>query len=619
MTEINLSSQSRVGVVGSNSSTGSLTIDLVGQSRERSLNGRLVVVAPEDYDGVQEYGLGTVTEITTTNVYHENPALRGVIAQHGQINNLTGRGDIKTAKVEVSSAFRQNGDKVDAVGGALTFAPNTGEDLFEATPEVVRSLCESANDDLFYLGDVYRQNIPMPLSFRDFSDARGAEFSAFFGSAGTGKTYCATSFFGATMRHRNMAFLLIDPQGQFTTNSKVSRDLPFDLRALAEAQGREVEQLSVARQVRLPQDEGLFCDLLSSASFFSANRLIGANNQAANAQDVMEAWLETTPRWSEMEPGDFLDRFLGHMVERVEADAVVVSKAPKERMVNNLTAALHEDGEQGEGKRAALLRVLEPFLNMFSGHGPGGVERKSMSEIVKALCESDTGYAGNRKPRPFYVLTLADQISGPKGEETEVTRALRQTKTQMVILDTLFSALEGEARWQYTSENGTPANLLVMLDEAARFASSPSSSSSGSHEQRRMAESLGQYFRELRKYAIGFTLILQEPSALHPSIWKQLQNGFRAYAGGMVGNDLDRVREEIGSGGPLRLYQQLARPSKDHAIYPWMLCGSISPLSVTASPLFMEAFTSPQQWAEANKAWLPGVFDVSDIWHGGRA
>lgn len=613
MTEINLPRESRVGVVGSNSSTGSLTVDLVGNSRERSLNGRMVVVAPEDYDGVQEYGLGTVTEITTTNVYHEDPALRGVIAQHGQINNLTGRGDIKAAKVEVSSAFRQDGDKVRAVGGALTFAPNTGEGLFEATSDIVRSLCESANKDLFYLGKVYRQNIPMPLSFRDFSDARGAEFAGFFGSSGTGKTYCATSFFGSTMRHRDMAFLLIDPQGQFTTNSKVSRDLPFDLRALAEAQGREVEQLSVARQVRLPKDENLFCDLLKSASFFSANRLIGANNQASNARDVMEAWLESTPKWPELEPGDFLDRFLNHMVERVENDAVVVSKAPKERMVANLSAALHEEGEHGAGKRAALLRVLEPFLNMFSGHGPGGVERKSMSEIVKALCESDTGYAGNRKARPFYVLTLADQISGPQGEETEVTRALKQTKTQMVILDTLFSALEGQARWQYTSEDGSPANLFVMLDEAARFASD----STRNAEQRDMADKLGRYFRELRKYAIGFSLILQEPSALHPSIWKQLQNGFRAYAGGMVGNDLDRVREEIGSGGPLRLYQQLARPSKDHAIYPWMFCGSISPLSVTATPLFMEAFTSPEEWADANEEWLPKIFDVTDIWHKG--
>lgn len=68
--------------------------------------------------------------------------------------------------------------------------------------------------------------------------------------------------------------------------------------------------------------------------------------------------------------------------------------------------------------------------------------------------------------------------------------------------------------------------------------------------------------------------------------------------------------------GALRLCQQLAKPSKDNAVYPWMFCGSISPLSVTSSPLFMEAFTTPQDRAEANGGWLPGVFNVTDIWAG---
>lgn len=613
MTDIDLTQDARVGVVGSNSSTGSLTADLVGDSRNRSLNGRLVLVSPKNYDGTTEYGVGTVTEITTTNTYHEDPALRGVIAQQGFIGNLTGRGDIKTAKIDMQSAFRHDGENLSAIGGSLSFAPSTGEPIFLANADSVRSLCERTTKDLFYIGSVYQQkDIPLPLSFHDFSDARGAEMSGFFGPSGSGKTYNATMFTAAQMRHLRQAFLLIEPQSQFTTNSKVKRELPLDLRALADAQGREVKQISVAQQIRLPEDPSLLCDLLAGASFFGANRLIGANNQASNAHDVVEAFLEATPKWSSMTSEDILNRILQHLIERVENDAVVVSKAPKERLQRNLQAALDQDEDGGRERYKALMRVFGPLHNIFSETTAQGTPRLKMNEIVKALCNPDIGSAGNRRARPFYILTLADQSADNEGRETEVSKAMRNSKTQMVILRTLFSALEAEARWLYQSEDLGTANLMVIMDEAARF----TSDSHKDVEQRAMAADMARYFRELRKYAVGFTLILQEPSALHDSIWKQLQNGFRAFAGGMVGNDLDKVREQVGAGGAMSLYQQLARPSKDNPIYPWMLCGSISPLSVTSAPIFMEAFTKPEQWEQANKTWLPGMFNISDIWQG---
>lgn len=611
--EITTDPAQRIGIIGSNSSTASLSVDLIGEHRSRPVNGRLVLVNTTDYEGQSEYGIGTVTEITTTNTAHEDPNLRGVIAIQGAIGGLTGRGDIKAAKVEMQSAFRAVDDShLRAIGGSLSFAPSTGEPVYLADSASVRSLCEQATKDLYYLGNIYRQDIALPLSFHDFSDARGAEMVAFLGPSGSGKTYLATSFVASQMRHERMAFLLIDPQGQFTTNSKVKRDLPLDLRALGDAQGRDVQQISVAREVRLPEDPELLCDLLAGAGFFGSNRLIGANNQAGNAQDVMEAFLEATPGWSDKEPGELLDLLLAHFVDRVAADAIVVSKGPKERMTANLSEALSEKTAGGQARRKALQRALAPFLNMFGATGPDGAPRRQMEELVATLCSTDIGYAGNRKARPFYVLTLADPKSS--GDD-ELARALGKTKTQMVILRTLFTALEEEARRLYQSEDETPANLMVVMDEAARF----TSDSHKDPEQRAMASEMARRFREVRKYATGFTLILQEPSALHDSIWKQLQNGSRFIAGGMVGNDLDRVREQVGNSGALRLYQQLARPSKDNQVYPWMLCGNVSPLSVTATPLFMEAFVSAEAWQAQNKAWLPGMFHVSDIWAGPSA
>lgn len=611
--DTNFSDKDRVGVVGSNSSTGSLVVDLVGDSRSRSLNGKMVAVMPEDMDGTREVGLGMVTEITTTNPYHENTSLRGVIALQGSIANLTGRGDIKTAKVELQSAFRDDGGRVRPVGGSLTFAPSTGENVHLANNDLVQRLARQATNDLFYLGSIYRQrDILLPLSFHDFSGPRGASMAAFFGPSGGGKTHAATSFVACQTRHRDMAFLLIDPQGQFVTDSKMGRELPLDLRALAESQGREVQQLSVAHEVRLPQDATLFAELLDGASFFGASRMVGARSNAKEAREVVLSWLEETAgEWSEEDPQTLLDRMLQHLIERVEAGAVAVGDKVRERIAAHLLGALDATDDAGEATRKAMLRVWTPFLSLFTPTALDGTARKPMREIVKALCDQDTGFAGNRKGRPFYILTLADPSAG-NGQESEVTRAMKQTRNQMVVLQTLFSALEEEGRRIYQSEGKEPTNLMVIMDEAARF----TSDSSRDPQQREMASKIARFFRELRKFSIGFTLILQEPSALHDSIWKQLQNGFRAFAGGLVGNDLDKVREQIGSPGSLRLYQQLAQPTADNSVYPWVFCGSISPLNVTSEPSFMEAFTDPQVWAAANREWLPATYDVTDVWAG---
>src|SRR5699024_10413114 len=169
--------------------------------------------------------------------------------------------------------------------------------------------------------------------------------------------------------------------------------------------------------------------------------------------------------------------------------------------------------------------------------------------------------------------------------------------TQGVILRAVLSAVERVAQWRY-QETDSPANVLVAVDEAARYTSVQARRG----DQQELVEDMARYFRELRKYAVGFVLILQEPSALDESIWKQLRNGFRAFAGGLVGNDLEKVREQIGAGGAMRLYEQLAQPSKDNPVYPFMLCGSFSPLAATSSPLFMETFSgrgSSERWAEA--------------------
>lgn len=621
----------RIGVIGSDTTTGTLVVDLVAESRRRSINGRMVVVAVEDADGTTEYGLGTVTDIQNTNQYHANPSLRGVIAIRGRIGNLTAAGDIKTATVDVQGAFRPVRSRFLPIGGSLTFAPDTGSPVYLVTPEIVDFLATQTTKDLFYLGTMYRQpGVNLPMSNHDFSDARGAENAAFFGPSGSGKTNFATLHVGAAMRHLQMGVLLIDPQGQFTTNAKIRRELPLDLRALAEAQGRDVVQLSVALEVRLPDDPSMFVDMLGTTPFFHAPGMLGTTTKSRDVQAMVVSWLEEQKNWSEKDAETLLLALVEHVKALAGTGSVYAGlkmpenegeelpgddSKPANRLFHNLNAVVHPERyptRGGEARKKSLLGIFGPFLNLFSPEGPGGTgARQKIGDITHHVTENNPGSVGQRKPRPLFILSLADKIGGQRGEVTAVTKALASPETQTIILRTLFQKLEGVARWRY-QETDYPANVLVVMDEAARFTSVKERRG----DERQFPEELGRYFRELRKYAVGFVLILQEPVALHESIWKQLKNGFRAFAGGLVGSDLDRVREQIGSGGALRLYQQLAAPSKDNPVYPFMLVGNASPLAVTSTPLFMEVFGSADEWARANSRWLPGMFNITDIWNG---
>lgn len=634
---ITLNPEQRIGVIGSDTSTDMLTVDLTADARNRSMNGRMVLIAPTDYDGQQEYALGTVTGITNRNRFHEDPALRGIIALRGGIGNLTGRADIKTAKIAVQAAFRETATGgVRALGGSMSFAPDTGEGIYLLDSDAIRALAESVTSDLFYIGSLYRQgDVLLPMSVSDFSSARGGSSSAFFGPSRSGKTYEATLFVASQMRHLAMSILLVDPQGQFTTDSKVRRELPLDLRALADAQGRPVHQLSVAREVRLPEDAAMFVSLLSTTRFFHANDMLGMTTKSKDVQDLVTTWLADRSNWSQEDPDALLDALVEHLMglartgsiftgiqePKEDGEDLPISSKPANRVYHNLRSVLHPDeyaideGRDGAARRRALLSLFRPMLNLFSPYGPDWTtKRMKITEIAQGVGIPEADSAGNRKARPFYVLTMADRVSGKNRDENAAAKALSGNRMQGVILRALLSAIEGVARYQY-QEGGKPSNALIVIDEAARYTSSQARRG----EQQELVDDISRYFREIAKYAVGFTLILQEPASLEESIWKQLRNGFRAFAGGLVGNDLDKVREQVGSPGAMRLYEQLAQPSKDNPVYPFMLCGSFSPLSATSSPMFMEAFSGKnpaEQWARANRSWLPGMFNVDDLWHG---
>lgn len=66
----------RIGVIGSPSSTGGFTVDILGTAVSKRLVGNLIIFRYIQ-DGKDHYALGQITEITMQNVWTQDPTMRG--------------------------------------------------------------------------------------------------------------------------------------------------------------------------------------------------------------------------------------------------------------------------------------------------------------------------------------------------------------------------------------------------------------------------------------------------------------------------------------------------------------------------------------------------------------
>ncbi len=113
-----------VGLVGSPSTTAKVTVDILEDATGEPLHGQLVSLTHPLHDKYL-IALGTVTEIKTSNRWHEDPNMRGVLKRHGRLPHLSDVGDVRTAEVVVQAAYESRtenpstGDAPSEAGGSL--------------------------------------------------------------------------------------------------------------------------------------------------------------------------------------------------------------------------------------------------------------------------------------------------------------------------------------------------------------------------------------------------------------------------------------------------------------------------------------------------------------------
>ena len=571
-----------VGLVGSPSTTSRVTVDIVEDATGVPLHGQLVSLT-HDLDERVLVALGTVTEIKTSNRWHEDPNMRGVIKRHGSLPHLSEVGDVRTADVLVQAAYSAEtrdpgvGEPPTESGGSLTMSPTTGSSVSRVTDEFLRHLLRKHKSETVYIGKIFKMDsVRLPVILRDFSSAESggageAYHTGIFGMTGSGKSVFACYLLAIQLRHENLGVVVMDPQGQFTSEE----GLTFSLQEWAERNGRSVRVHSISNDLRLPQDAFLLTDLLANTRFFRDLLSVKGKDNRESAQAEFTRFCQAQTSWHERDAEDLLRAVVQAFADDQQAiTRVYATRNSQQRLLGCLNAIANDPAQMTQA-----LELFRPLHSLFTTTNLAGQRRISLYGLLQGLLDPQV------TSREYIVL---DFSAG------RTTSLLDTTPVKARILRVVCRMLNQRAEDLY--QTGQSLNTLVIFDEAQRFASSTPEDD----EARLLAEKLVDYVRTTRKYGLGWMFITQEVASLRRGIYSQLR--VRCFGYGLTsGSELARLRETIGDRSAVDLYRsfvdpQAVRPSQ----YPFMLTGPISPLSFTGTPVFTNLYTDFAEFRRDN-------------------
>ena len=564
-----------IGVVGSPSTTTEFTVDLLQEATEERMVGALVA-----FDAVQSgspiKSVGQVVGIELRNRWHEDATFRNLIKRTGEIPPITSRQDTRTAQLAIGATFRRNGNKYDP--DLLGMVPPTGTRVSRVDQPLIDSLLAIYQDEVFYLGKAYANDVLYPMWFKHFGSGPGGAGEAYhagvFGKTGSGKSGLAKMLLLGYARHPEMGILVIDPQGEFSqelSGTTVGQQgLP--VRQVIDRLPRPVQVYSI-RNIQLNEWD-LFEDLLVDLRFTSQLKIpVRSVENARNAAKVIRDTLEKEYSLDKLESMDVMRCALNAVIDKSEN---VYARERAKILANDVQDVLDNNVED------IFDGYWRPLTNLFSS----GQGRRSMYAIVRDLAKD----AGKSQIRPIIVVDLSE-----RGNERRFWTEGLQKQLIKRLLDSLVAYASQELGLQES------ANVLVILDEAARLAPS-GTLRSDSDEQLRIT--LRNAARETRKYGIGWFFISQTLGGIDNEILQQLRILFFGF-GLALGDEFRKLREFAGGDRrAMELYQSFrdphSAPSPNLREFPFMAVGPVSPLSFSGRPLFFSAFTDSEEFLNAN-------------------
>lgn len=489
-----------IAVVGSPSTNTELTLDLLQEAAEEKVVGALVTFGAVQ-DGCPIRVVGQIVSVELRNRWHEDSVFRNLIKRTGEIPPITSRQDTRTAALVVGATFarREGGYEPEVLG----MVPPTGTRVRRVVQPDLEEMLALYRDEVFYLGRAYGNDLLFPMWFKHFGSGPGGAGDAYhfgvFGKTGSGKSGLAKYLLTAYARHRQMGILVVDPQGEFSlelSGHQVGTQ-GFDLNGTIRRLRPDVRVLTI-QDLQL-EEWDLFGELLVATRFFERLGIPAASaDNARRASEVVEEVLRRQRvTLTNLYRRESFDTALRAFLEPRHAETVYSTRARAQQLSDRVAGLLGDHVTCQAAYEESWLPVADLFRE--------GPTRVRVRRLVHQILESEPTFFGSR---PLVVVDLSEQGN----------RRFWSEELQKRLLNTLFSTLYQVAT--ATLSTRQPANTLVILDEAHRFA--PAGPLDQDSQAYQLRATLQRAVRETRKYGVGWFFISQTLGSLDTSILQQL-------------------------------------------------------------------------------------------------
>lgn len=570
----------RIGTIGSPSSTAELSLDILGTAAAKKLVGELAFFKFFQ-DGKPHYALGQITEIQLRNIWLEDPTMRSLARQRGQVNPVSGQQDTHLGDMRVSAVFCDEGDRFEP--GILGTVPATGTSIQLVTDEILDRLLEHYRDEIFYLGHVYGSTPKLPLWFKHFGTGSHGAGEAYhigiFGKTGSGKSVLAKMIVLAYSRYKDMGIFILDPQGEFAKGfKKPSESVEMSNILSQNILSKLQKPFKIYDLDKMALDRwSLFIQLLIEFRFFFELGIKSSEYQEI-AGDYIEDWLKNDPNitFGNLDTTVLL-RVLDYLNQNIQR--IYGTSASIDRVRQFISEYRNKIMSSKQNK---IIEIWNRTVNLFKPT----TDKKSPQEIIKEIIfQSDI--------RPVVIIDLSKRPE-------EISQYVWDEKIKPLIIECFLSNLVIIADFFYKGDKSL--NTLVIIDEAHRLAPRGRLEN---EKKEKIRSSLIDAVRTTRKYGLGWLFISQTLSSLDKEVIEQLRINFFGF-GLSMGTELQALTEIVG-GEPnaLKLYQSFRDPHSSFDIssrqYSFMSVGPVSPLSFAGTPLFFTAFNTPEEFIRTNR------------------
>jgi hypothetical protein len=570
-----VSAAEKIGAIGSPSSTGELSLDILGTAVCKKLIGELAFFKfPQD--GLSHYALGQITEVQLRNIWLEDATMRSLARQRGQVNPVSGAQDTHLGNMTVSAVFKNNMEKYEP--SILGTVPATGTPIHLVSDPILSTLLEKYGQEIFYLGHVYGSTPRLPLWFKHFdmgvNGAGEAYHIGIFGKTGSGKSVLAKMMLLAYARYPKMALLVIDPQGEFAKdmqNKSSSDGFRLPLKKITGDLGKKSVILTIKSLV-LDRWE-LFEQILFESLFFERLTVPKGENRELACSILADKMRKNNVLLKDLNKRESFDKAWKLLKDERVQKVFYRADAPRARF-----AATIDEADKNEFFNEYWAPVTELFRE----------DRENARSVDKALSwllNPDV------ETRPILIVDLSkEQAKGMFWND----------KIQSLVVKRLLNGLNQVAEDYY--KDGRNLNALVIIDEAHRLA--PRELPTDDDAARGVRRVLVDAARTTRKYGLGWMFISQTLSSLDREIIGQMRIFFFGF-GLALGTEFMALKELVGGDtNALKLYQSFRDPHSAIDIasrqYSFMTVGPVSPLSFSGTPLFLTAFNTPDEFLTIN-------------------